>query len=118
MPYLYIALAFSFNAVANIFLKLGSRSGFNLSSFSPIDLVSHNWQFILGCLLFVANVPFYFLALRSLPISVAYPVMVVMSFVIINAYAFTFLKEEIVFAQVVGYVFLVIGLILVVAYTK
>ena len=116
MAYFYLACAFALNAVANIFLKVGAGQGFNLSSYSPLALIISNWQFLLGLFLFAVNVVFYFLALRTLPISVAYPTMVVMSFLIINAYALFVLGEHVVPLQILGYVLIVAGLFLVVRF--
>lgn len=118
MAYLYLALAFSLNATANIFLKIGSLKGLETNTFNPVTLAVHNWHFIVGCVLFAVNIIFYFLALRSLPLSVAYPIMIVMSFVIINSYAFFGLGEAIVPIQVLGYVLLIIGLVLVVGFAR
>lgn len=115
MQYIYLLAAFSLNGVANILLKVGSKAGLNLSSYSPVDLVIRNWQFLLGCVLFAANALFYFLALRTFAISIAYPIMVIMSFVIINAYAVTILKESITPAQIMGYFLIASGLFLIVS---
>jgi multidrug transporter EmrE-like cation transporter len=116
MAYLYLFCAFALNAAANIFIKLGSRQGFNLSTFSPLPLLASNWQFALGLLLFAINVIFYFLALRSISISVAYPIMVVMSFIIINAFALFILGERVLPIQIAGYALIVCGLFLVVRF--
>lgn len=115
MSYLLLICAFSLNAAANILLKLGSKQGIQWRVASPLALFTTNWQFLLGCLLFVGNVLFYFLALRSLPISTAYPVMVVMSFILIGVFAAFVLKEPISVMQLVGYGVIVGGLILIVA---
>jgi len=118
MFYIYLIIAFVLNASGNIFLKLGSQQGFSISSFSPIVLLTSNWQFIIGCLLFVLNVPFYFLALKNIPLSTAYPVMVGMSFLIVNTTAFFLFKESVNMLQIVGYVCMVVGIILVVGYGR
>lgn len=116
MTYVYLMCAFVLNALGNILLKLGSRQGFNTSSFLPLPFIISNWQFLLGCFLFMLNVPFYFLALRSMSLSVAYPIMVGMSFLIVNTAAFFLFKESISFLQILGYVCIVAGLILVVSH--
>lgn len=113
MPYFLLFCAFVLNSTANLLLKLGSKRGFDLADISPNVLVYHNWQFIMGCLLFLLNVPFYFLALKSLPLSVAYPAMVIMSFILVNFLAYFFLKETVNLYQFVGYVFLIGGLLMV-----
>lgn len=118
MFYIYLIIAFVLNASGNIFLKLGSQQGFSIPSFSPIVLLTSNWQFILGCLLFILNVPFYFLALKHIPLSVAYPVMVGMSFLLVNTSAFFLFKESLNGLQVLGYMCMVVGIILVVSYGR
>lgn len=114
MAYLYLVLAFTLNSIANILLKLGALQGLTLSG-GVFALVKGNWQFLLGLSIFAVNVIFYFLALRALPLSVAYPVMVVMGFLIVNSYALFALHEPITAGQYIGYVLIVIGLTLVVA---
>ena len=114
MTYLFLILAFTLNGIANILLKLGAERGFTLSN-GTSSLIVTNWQFLLGLILFALNVILYFLALRALPLSTAYPVMVAMSFLIVNAYAFFALHEPIAGGQLAGYVFISVGLTLVVA---
>ena len=114
MAYLYLVLAFTLNSVANILLKIGALRGFSFSKDS-LTLIGTNWQLFSGLSLFAVNVIFYFLALRALPLSVAYPVMVVMGFLIVNSYALFALHEPITSGQYIGYVLIVVGLTLVVA---
>lgn len=115
MAYLFLAAAFVCNGIANILLKLGARGEIGLEVRHPITLLMTHWQLAAGCLLFAVNIVFYYLALRTTPISVAYPIMVVMSFLIINSYAFFALGENIAPLQIVGYAAIVVGLLLVVA---
>ncbi len=115
MPYVLLVCAFSLNAAANILLKLGSKQGLVWHGLSPVGLVVANWQLLLGCLCFLGNMLFYFMALRSLPISTAYPVMVVMSFLLIGSFAWLILKEPISVSQWIGYGAMIVGLVLVVA---
>ncbi len=114
MSYLYLIAAFVLNASANIFLKLGAERGFDFSSFSPLTLLSRHQYFLIGCLLFVCNVPLYFLSLKTLPLSFAYPIMVVMSFVLVSLYATLVLKEPISTLSIIGYILMFTGLLLVV----
>jgi multidrug transporter EmrE-like cation transporter len=101
LTWFYLAAAFSLNAIANILLKIGASGG----RYLPV---------VAGLVAFAANAWFYYLALRFLPLSVAYPVMVVMSFVIINTYAYYRLHESITGAQWLGYLLILTGLSLVV----
>jgi len=115
MSYVYLILAFSLNALANIMLKLGAKSGFDFSTLNPLKVLINNSYFIVGCFFFAINSVFYFLALKNLPLSVGYPIMVIMSFVLINLYALFILKETFTPYQVLGYGFLIIGLWLIVS---
>ena len=114
MAYFFLVLAFIFNGTANVLLKIGAEKGLVRDS-SIYVFFAQNWQILCGLLLFAVNVIFYFLALRSLPLSVAYPVMVAMSFLIVNGYSSLYLHEPITLFQYVGYVLIVIGLSLVVS---
>lgn len=114
MAYLFLAFAFTLNSIANILIKIGANRGLLLSG-SPLALIEANWQFLLGLAIFATNMLFYFLALRALPLSVAYPVMVAMGFLIVNSYALIALHEPISAGQYLGYLFIIIGLLLVVA---
>lgn len=118
-PFLYLIIAFSLNSIANILLKLKAKQGgFELSDLSFWSLISNNFLFLAGIFLFAVNVVFYFLALRSVPLSTAYPVMTIMSFLIINSYAYFFIGEEIGIMQIVGYLFIIIGIIFIFYFSK
>ncbi|MBP6942654.1 MAG: hypothetical protein KBB55_01270 [Candidatus Buchananbacteria bacterium] len=114
MAYIFLISAFVLNALANLMLKLGARSGIDLASWSPLYLVAHNWQFIVGCILFVGNVPLYFLALKYLPLSIAYPIMVIGSFIVVNVIAAVALKEAINPWQIGGYALMIAGVLIVI----
>jgi small multidrug resistance pump len=109
MPYLFLTVAFLLNATANILLKLGAKKGLSYQGVS-LDTLSSNSFFVVGLLCFGLNVIFYFLALKSIPISIGYPIMVGMSLLIINAFALSSLHESITTMQLVGYVLLITGM--------
>ena len=117
MAYLYLASALLLNAIANILLKVGAGRSITTEG-SLFTLIVSYWPVLLGIILFALNVVLYFLALRNLPISLAYPVMVVGGFLIINTYAVVYLKEEIVSIQILGYLCIVAGILLVVSSAK
>lgn len=113
MPTVYLILAFVLNGIANICLKVSAFQGLDFSSFNPWFILSKNILFFVGLILFASNVIFYFLALRNMPISIAYPIMVAMSFLIINLYALMVIGESINIGQIVGYVLLIAGVSIV-----
>ncbi len=111
-PYLLLVVAFVLNSAANIVLKAGSSRGVVFEKFSPA-LIQQNALLLFGLLLFASNVVVYFLALRSLALSVAYPIMVGASFVLVNGYAAYVLREQLTVMHVVGYVCILVGVVLV-----
>ncbi|HCW32571.1 MAG: hypothetical protein UT55_C0007G0003 [Candidatus Peregrinibacteria bacterium GW2011_GWE2_39_6] len=113
MAFIYLIIAFTLNALANIFLKIGAQQGIQLKGLGVISLLTHNAIPLAGIILFGVNVMFYFLALRSLPISTTYPVMTIMSFFLINGFAYFYLNESINVAQLFGYALIIAGLILI-----
>lgn len=115
MAYLFLIIAFILNTVANVLLKSASSLGVVGSVFVPYEFIVGNWKLLLGLLFFASNVLFYFLALRTLPLSFAYPIMVAMTFILVNAAAVYFFSEHISFMQVLGYITIVVGVILVVS---
>lgn len=118
MNLIFLTLAFVLNATANILLKLGAQGGLQHRGLNLMQIITHNYLAILGIIFFATNVVFYFLALRSVPLSTAYPTMVIMSFLIINSFAYFFLHENINGFQLLGYAFIVIGLILIFYFTE
>jgi small multidrug resistance pump len=82
------------------------------------ELVVGNAFFIAALLAFALNFVAYAVALKRLPLSVAYPIMVVASFVLVNGFSHYYFGEEIVGMQVIGYVFILIGIIAVVAFSR
>lgn len=119
MAYIYLTIAFLLNAFANIFLKLSSirsTAGFFPSEWNveAIKIVlKDKVYFFIGILLFASNVLFYYLSLKMVPISVAYPVMVAMSILIINGFAYIVFQESISSVQIIGYATIVLGVTLV-----
>ncbi len=113
MAYFYLAVAFTFNAVANIFLKTGASKEVSYKNENLISMVFQNYYFLFGIFFFALNVVFYFLALKNIPISVAYPLMVSMSLLIINTWAYIYFKENLHFMQIIGYLALILGIFLI-----
>lgn len=112
MPFLYITSAFLLNSFANIFLKIDALRT-PLSEVNLLALLQHRMFFILGIILFALNVFFYSFALKSIPLSVAYPIMVGASFLIVQLYAYFSLGEKLSTTEIVGVLCVLLGLLLV-----
>jgi multidrug transporter EmrE-like cation transporter len=117
--FIYLILAFLTNGAANVLLKVGADRGVTLDwSLGFAHLLKLHAYLLGGLGLFMLNVIFYVLALRGLPLSIAYPVMVGMSFVLASTAAFLFLHESIAWQQIIGYLLILGGITLAVAYGK
>lgn len=115
----YLIGAFVANGVANVLLKLGADKGVHLDwSLGIGRLFSLHAFLIAGVALFAVNVLLYIAALRSLPLSLAYPVMVAMSFVIVNSAAFFLLNERVSSMQLLGYALIIAGVVCVVGFVR
>ena len=108
----FLITAFVFNSIANALLKIAAMRGIILSG-SPITILRGNIFFITGLFLFAFNIVFYTLALRTLPLSVAYPIMVVGSFILVSIFSILYFKENITILQSVGYLAILGGISLV-----
>jgi len=113
MTYLFLILALLLNSLAHIVLKLGALGGLWLNSLNPIQLIINNYLAVLSASFFGVSFFFYFLALRTVPLSVAFPVVIVASVLIINSFAYFYLRETISLWQALGYLLIVAGILLV-----
>jgi multidrug transporter EmrE-like cation transporter len=112
MAIFYLIIAFILNSAGNIFFKIASNRGFVFHG-PLLDILSGNYLLIVGFVLYAINALFYALALRSFPLSIAYPVMIVMSLLIITSISVIFLNEHINTLQMVGYGLLIISIIII-----
>lgn len=104
MAYFYLCIAFLLNASANVILKIASgKDDYLLALF--------------GVLFFGINLLFYFLALKTLPLSTSYPIMVVMSFIIINFSSVFYFGEKISPIQVFGFLLIIAGITFVLRFS-
>lgn len=116
MPYVLLLAAVAVNALANLLLKMASAKGVSMSlEGGLVASVARNGLFIVALAVFAANVLLYFAALRSLPLSVAYPIMVAGTFVLVNGAGAFMLRETVAPAQLFGYLLIVAGVALVLA---
>ena len=112
--YLFLVVALTLNAAANILLKLAtnktdtSEGGIS----GALALYLSPW-FIAGVTCFGLNLLSYTLALQKIPLVVAYPIMVSGGFAIIALVAWKYLGETLSAAQWAGVAKILVGVILV-----
>lgn len=116
MSYIFLALAFSFNAAANLLLKLAATSGFSFHT-----LIAGEWNkghlfALIAAVFFAANLGAYIVALEKIPLSVGYPIMIGMTFVITTAAAL-YLGERLSALHALGLALILLGVFVVVRAT-
>jgi multidrug transporter EmrE-like cation transporter len=110
MGYLYLVLALTLNAVANILLKIGATRLGGLEEPHLLARLVSDYYLFAGLLLFALNVMFYFAALTRLNLSVAYPIMVAGGIVIVVSVSVFALREAVTPLQIVGLALLILGI--------
>ena len=113
MGYLFLVLALTLNAGANILLKIGAGRLGRLDEPGLIGRLATDWFLIAGVLLFALNVVFYIAALTRLNLSLAYPIMVAGGLIIVVSASVLMLREALTLSQMVGLALLVLGIGLV-----
>ena len=113
MAYLFLALALTLNAAANLLLKIGATRLGGLEEPSLFGRLLSNHYLSAGLLLFALNVVFYIAALTRLNLSVAYPIMVAGGIVIVVTGSVLALREAMTPLQTLGLALLVLGIVLV-----
>lgn len=112
MGYVFLALALSLNAGANLLLKAGAVR-FDLQEGPLLMRAVTNPWLVAGVTLFALNVAFYVAALQRLDLSVAYPVMAAGGMLIVVSASVFVLREQLTHPQLVGVVLLTVGMALV-----
>jgi len=109
MPaYLFLGAALTLNAFANVLIKYSMSHG--VRPLVPIGGALApflSWSYLLGLFCFAANLACYSVALKSLKISLAYPLMVSLGYLVILIFGWFLFGERLSPLQYVG-----IGLIL------
>jgi small multidrug resistance pump len=110
--YTLLAVAVVFNGVANVLMKAGMRNAPEVGgTVSMVKHYLHSWPVIVGLFLFALNVIAYTQALSKIPLSVAYPIMVSLTGVIVISGSMVLFKEEISWIQWMGFALIIGGVI-------
>ncbi len=114
MTGIYLLLALVANAVANILMKLGApqfADGLKKLNTDPMVFFG-NWHFFVGLICFGTALLFYNLVLSKMQLSVAYPIMTTMGFVIVVSYSIYALDETLLWWQWLGLGMVLVGVVL------
>ena len=112
--YILLAVAVLFNGVANVLMKIGMKDAPAAAGVGgAIKHYLHSWPVMLGLALFALNVIAYTQALSKIPLSIAYPIMVSLTGVIVIVGSLLFFKEIIGGVQWLGFALIIAGVICV-----
>ncbi|MBI4836382.1 MAG: EamA family transporter [Candidatus Abawacabacteria bacterium] len=117
MTYLFLALAIVFNATANILMKLGAqRMGGLTLNIEGLKRFLTNPVIWAGIISFGLTLLLYTYVLSKMKLSVAYPLMTSLGFLIVVSFSVFYLHESIHWLQMVGLVLVIGGLYLITQY--
>lgn len=109
MSFVFLLIAIGSNVGAQVLFKYASVRGLYLEFQFP-ELLIKNLPVILAAFLLAFSAPFYFLALKQFSLSVAYPVSVAATFLIVNLFAVNYFGEKLNALQIIGYALAVLGI--------
>ncbi len=109
---LLVVCAAVLNGAASVFLKLGAQAGLVVAGSIP-ELAWGNKFIIIGICCFALNVLVYFAALRLLPLSIAYPTMVALSFLVVATLSAIVFNEAFTLYTILGFILIVAGIALI-----
>jgi len=110
MSYIILILAIAFNAVANILMKIGMLKGKHSADLADyITSMIMNPALIAGVVCFALGLAAYCFVLTKLNLSVAYPIMTSLGYVIVIIASWLFLKETITAIQIAGFSLIIAG---------
>ena len=112
--FVLLGIAVLFNGAANVLMKKGMVGADpDAGAASMVRHYATSWPVILGLVLFAVNVVAYTQALARLPLSVAYPIMVALTGLIVITGSHILFKESIGWIQWIGYALIVVGVVCV-----
>lgn len=108
-----LLIALVLNAAANALLKAGSASVRGDLSAATLLQMAANPYLVGGVILFALNVLCYVVALSKLPLSMAYPVMVIGGLLIVTSVSVLVFGESLSNIQAAGLALVVFGTVLI-----
>ena len=111
--FILLGVAILFNGVANVLMKKGMVGAHPEGATETIKHYLTSWPILVGLTLFALNVIAYTQALAKLDLSVAYPIMVSLTGLIVISGSMFLFKESISWPQWIGFALIIGGVVLV-----
>ncbi len=116
--YIFLAIALILNAAANILIKYSTvrtaLAGELAPGFAGLMQTYFTWPFLLGISCFGLNLLAYTQALKKLPLSMAYPLMITVGYLLILIVSWFLFQERLTMVKYIGATMMLIGLWLLV----
>lgn len=109
MKWVILGIAIFMNALANILIKIGVRDKAIKVDIKAIIAIASEPAIIGGILCFILALGAYVYVLSKMNLSIAYPLMTSVGFMIVILASWLFLKESITLIQVVGFLLILSG---------
>lgn len=109
MRWIILVIAIFLNALANILIKIGVRDKIIKFDFKSLLELIVNPAIILGILCFILALGAYGYVLTRMNLSIAYPLMTSIGFMIVILASWLILKEAITLVQIIGFIFILSG---------
>ena len=108
--YLVFVFAVVFNALANILMKVGMGKMGNVRNLFLFPLRAFYDPFIIsGMISFIAALWCYLYVLNKFNLSIAYPIMTSLGFLLVILASWIFLRETISSIQIIGFILILLG---------
>jgi len=118
IAYIFLAIALVLNAAANILIKYSTTRTAAAGELAPglagLMQTYLNWPFLLGITCFGLNLLAYTQALKKLPLSMAYPMMITVGYLLILVVSWFIFQERLTMVKYIGAGLMLIGLWLLV----
>jgi small multidrug resistance pump len=109
MKWVILGSAIFFNAFANIMIKIGMMNKGEKVDIKMLITTITTPAIIVGISSFILALAAYGYVLSKMNLSIAYPIMTSMGFMIVTLASYFFLKESITPIQIVGYLLILSG---------
>ena len=119
MVYLILAIAIILNAFANILIKIGMNKIGVFESFNAFHLILAMFKSVyvlIGIISFAFALVSYSYVLNKINLSIAYPLMTSIGFILVVSFSIFFLSEKLVPLQILGLFLILTGVWLVASF--
>jgi len=119
MVYLILAIAIILNACANILIKIGMNGIGEFVTFNAFQLILAMFKSVyvlIGIISFALALVSYSYVLNKINLSIAYPLMTSIGFIIVVSFSIFFLSEKLVPLQILGLFLILTGVWLVASF--